>query len=314
MLTPPSGLFVGLATLDVVSLVPRMPRSNEKMAPLEQIVVAGGPATNAAVAFSELGGTATLATVVGRHHVTALAREELATHRVQVLDLDHDPGLHLPLVTVLVEAGSGARTAISPGAGGFGEVGDVPADALDGVDVLLVDGHLLAAARSAARAARERGVPVVLDAGSWKPGLEELLPYVDVAVCSEVFRPPGLGTLQETLDRLAGAGIPDVAATRGHRPILRKTPGGLEEIPVPSIDAVDTLAAGDVFHGALAWVLARGASFDEGLECAAEIAALSCRFFGPRAWIEHLGELSALRETLGGRNGRVCRPPVRLPD
>jgi len=56
----PSGIFVGLTTLDVVQFVDGMPSSNRKTTARESWLAAGGPAAVAAVAFSALGGSATL--------------------------------------------------------------------------------------------------------------------------------------------------------------------------------------------------------------------------------------------------------------
>ena len=52
----PSGIFVGLTTLDVVQFVDGMPSSNRKTTARESWLAAGGPAAVAAVAFSALGG------------------------------------------------------------------------------------------------------------------------------------------------------------------------------------------------------------------------------------------------------------------
>lgn len=43
-----------------------------------------------------------------------------------------------------------------------------------------------------AEAAHDIGIKVVLDGGSWKSGLEKLLPHVHTAICSADFRPPKL--------------------------------------------------------------------------------------------------------------------------
>ena len=55
-----TGIFLGLATTDIIYYVSRHPHSNEKMRAERQLSFAGGPATNAAVAFAALGNAATL--------------------------------------------------------------------------------------------------------------------------------------------------------------------------------------------------------------------------------------------------------------
>ena len=62
-----SGIFVGLSTIDVVYGVDEFPAANTKVAAHSQEVFVGGPATNAAVTFAQLGGEPALVTAVGRN-------------------------------------------------------------------------------------------------------------------------------------------------------------------------------------------------------------------------------------------------------
>ena len=142
--------------------------------------------------------------------------------------------------------------------------------------------------KAAAREARETGIPVVLDAGSWKSGMPALLPLVDTAVCSADFHPPGTTTLTDVLDAVAGVGVRRGAMTRGARPIPYRDGPEQGEVPVPQVPVVDTLGAGDVFHGAFCFHLAAGAGFRDALAGAARVASHSCRSFGTREWMEDL--------------------------
>jgi sugar/nucleoside kinase (ribokinase family) len=153
--------------------------------------------------------------------------------------------------------------------------------------VVLVDGHHPDLALAAARAARERGLPVVLDAGSWKDVLTELLPLVDFAVCSAAFRVPGRADVPGAL---RAAGVTAVAITAGPDPVRWWYDGANGASPVPSVAAADTVGAGDVFHGAFARAVGEAApvgpsEFAAALTFAAEVAALRCATPGPRAWL-----------------------------
>lgn len=75
----PQGLFVGLCTVDVIQLVDHVPSSDEKLTAREQVVAAGGPAANAAVTFSHLGGGARLLTGIGSHPLGVAAAADLRT-------------------------------------------------------------------------------------------------------------------------------------------------------------------------------------------------------------------------------------------
>ena len=163
----------GLTTLDVVQVVERVPGADEKVTALAGHVAFGGPAANAAATAVALGVPATLVTVLGAGPVAAAARAGLADRGVTVVDLldgvADAAGWQLPVSTVLVTAGTGERAVAS--ANGTGLPADLlgraaasvlPA-ALAGATCVLVDGHHLGAAVPLARAARERGVPVLLD-------------------------------------------------------------------------------------------------------------------------------------------------------
>ena len=289
----PAGLFVGLSTLDVIQLVDHVPDGNEKLTARDQVVAAGGPAANAAVAFAHLGGRATLLTAIGSHPLGVTVTADLERLGVRVVDLAADSVDPPPVSSVLVTASSGDRAVASTNATGYrlsapAHLGDLVADC----DVVELDGHHMELAVAAAHAARTAGRLTVLDGGSWKDGTEKLLPSVDVAVCSEDFRPPGTRTPVDTLRFLREHGVVRSAVSRGERPLVWAGPEGGGTVDVPAVRVADTLGAGDVLHGALCHHLAlRGevtsASFAEALRGAAVVASRACASFGTRAWMRY---------------------------
>jgi sugar/nucleoside kinase (ribokinase family) len=288
----PAGLFVGLCVLDIIQLVDHVPRPDEKGTALRQTVAAGGPATNAAVTFSHLGGRSTLLTGVGDHPLAAGIRADLRDTGVRLVDLAKDHHGPPTVSTILVTARSGERAVVSKNAEGYDL--DLPADWADPVSrsaVVHVDGHHPVPAEASVIAARRLGRPTLLDGGSWKPGTQTLLPYVDVAVCSSDFHPPGTTTPPEVLGFLRNAGVPWAAVTRGGEEIVWQGPAGRPRtVPVPDVEITDTLGAGDIFHGALAFELAQGGTLDpsgfpRALQRAASVAATACGSFGTRSWM-----------------------------
>jgi sugar/nucleoside kinase (ribokinase family) len=236
-------------------------------------VAAGGPATNAAVTAAALGAEATLLTVLGAHPLAALARADLEAHGVRVVDLAPEHPGPPPVSAVAVRDRDGERTVVSRNAAGSEATWDGAVEA----DAVLLDGHHPNLALAVAKAANAAGVPVVLDAGSWKPVLDELLPLVDVAACSAHFRAPEPGLHQR--------GVPTVITTAGPGPVRWSTADGRSgEVPVPAVDARDTLGAGDVWHGALAVAVAREPTVTDRIRFANEVAAERVRFVGPRSW------------------------------
>ncbi|MDI2125540.1 PfkB family carbohydrate kinase [Yinghuangia seranimata] len=294
----PRALFVGLCTLDVIQSVDRAPGPNEKVVALRQTVAAGGPAANAAATCAALNGQATLVTALGRHPLAAGARADLAGLGVRIIDTDPTRDDPPAISSVLVDAASGDRAVVSTNASGAEpEVPEALPDEIAAARVLLVDGHHMDLAHAAATEARNASRLVLFDGGSWKDGTEELLSHVDVAVCSADFRPPGAASTDEVLAFLLARGVAFAAVSRGPLPIRWRTRTTHGDLPVAAARVVDTVGAGDVLHGALAYALAARPEhpltddeFTAALSFASTTASRSCTAFGTREWmtIEHV--------------------------
>ncbi|RSN10071.1 ribokinase [Streptomyces sp. WAC 05977] len=276
-------LLAGLCTVDQVQRVAEIPAPGEKVRSLSMDVAAGGPATNAAVTVAALGAGATLLTVAGAHPLAALARADLETHGVDLVDLD--PGRPDPpaISAIVVRDSDGERTVVSRNAHASTHLVlsmrslhaqlPHPEDEMPGC--VLLDGHHPEVALEVARWAKERAIPVVLDAGSWKPVFPELLPLVDIAACSSLYRG----------DDPREHGVPVVITTAGPDPVRWSTADESGAVPVPVTRARDTLGAGDVWHGAFAYAVARDRGDVPGwIEFANEVAAERVRHEGPRSW------------------------------
>jgi len=281
------GIFVGLSTIDLVYSVDEFPAPNSKVAAHDQQIFVGGPATNAAIAFHHLGGQSTLVAAVGCHPLSSLIRNELNQYSLRWIDLA--PALNeIPAISSIAVNRAGERNVISANASRFGlPAAVVDQSALGDASVLLVDGHCIQACTAWAKAARARGIPVVFDGGSWKAGTEELLKSVDFALCSADFRPPGCSIQEDVVRFLTGSGVSHIAITNGAAPIRFVSPAAAGMLPIPPIEVVDTMGAGDIFHGAFCYSLSAQHSFQQALAQAATVAAHSCRFRGTREWMNH---------------------------
>ncbi|MGC3995719.1 MAG: PfkB family carbohydrate kinase [Propionicimonas sp.] len=305
----PTGLFVGLATLDVVQQVDRLPAPNEKTIARSSWLAAGGPAAVAAITFAALGGRARLWTALGPSPAARLAASDLAGAGVEVVDVA-PPGFELAVSTVLLDASTGERAVVS-GSGNAPAFGKIAGPDLAGVDVVLVDGHHAPLARSAVLAAVEGGIPgqarddrvggvaggarasavggaipVVVDAGSHKPVFDDILPFATDVICSaDYVHPGGLGPAE-----LLALGPELVAVSHGGDPLAWWTPSSHGAITPKSVEVVDTVGAGDVLHGAYCYGLASGLPRLEALEAAVGVATERVRHLGPFAWRSSLAQ------------------------
>ena len=291
------GLFLGLATLDLEYLVSESLGVNQKVRAEKCLTFAGGPATNAAIAFAALGGSATLVTAIGKSALGQVAASDIQSQGVRLIDgtSKSDP---LPVSSVIVQKVDGQRSVVS--------MNDqllqlrVNLDELDPLlaraNVMLVDGHYMSAALEMSERAKTHGVTVIMDGGSWKPRTDELLPFVDFVICSKDFAFPG-AQRGNVLDDLLAAGVRFAAVSRGDQSLLWASGDASGSIPVAKVDTVDTSGSGDILHGAFASAISRKISAKErlntenfvaALEYSVQVASESCRYFGTRGWIEAL--------------------------
>lgn len=281
-------VFLGLTTLDVVQRVDARPRLGTKQVVGSTELVAGGPAANAAVTAASMRGSATLVTGLGTSPAARLGRDDLEAHGVRIVDLV-PPGNHdfvLPTSSCVIEP-DGARTVFSTSAlTSRLHLNDQARQALSRAGVLMLDGHHPVAAGMALGQVADTDCLLVLDAGSVKPAAESWLSWLDVVVGSADYA-EGLGTdlagaVQHVLDRGATAAV----MTDGAADVLWRTPVDGGRVRPPQVDAVDTLGAGDAFHGALVAALVdNGGDLGRAVRTAADVASRRVQHAGARGWL-----------------------------
>jgi sugar/nucleoside kinase (ribokinase family) len=222
--------------------------------------------------------------VIGRHPLSQFALADL--QHLAVIDLAPASTEPIPTSSILVTEATGERAVISLNAVRLqAQPAQIPAGSLTDVEVLLLDGHQMAVGAALAQQARALGIPVVVDAGSWKPGFETVLSQADYVIASANFAPPHCQTHTEVVQYLQTLGVTQIAVTQGEAPIRFYSPIAQGEIAVPQVQAVDTVGAGDVLHGAFCHFILQ-TDFRTALVEAAVLASQSCRFFGTRRWMQ----------------------------
>jgi sugar/nucleoside kinase (ribokinase family) len=280
------GLFIGLATLDCLYLVEQFPQQNQKIVALDHCISAGGPAANAAIAFQAFGHQATWLGILGNHPISQLIKADLSQFNLNILDLSPDSLLSPPVSSITITQGSGDRNVISLNAMKVQATSDqLPSNLLDDIDIILIDGHQMEISSVIAKEAQQRKIPVVIDGGSWKTGLETVLPYADYIISSANFYPPHCDNLKSVLSYLNKFETKGVAVTNGEKPIIYRSKRAMGELKAHSNSVIDTLGAGDIFHGVFCHFILNN-DFVFSLKKASEIASLSCKFFGTREWLK----------------------------
>jgi sugar/nucleoside kinase (ribokinase family) len=287
----PVGVFVGLSTLDVVHHVEAAPGVNQKVTARAQSVAAGGPATNAAVAFAALGGDAVLITALGSGAVAQVIRSDLEACRVRIVDVAADQLDRAPISSITVLMSTGERSVVSVDAG-TSVLDAVPnlSAVMATADVVLVDGHHPALAEEASRAADAASIPLVIDAGRWKPVMGRVIARAEAVICSADFRYPGTDDSESSARALIEHRVPTVIVTHGGDPVAWWHGGMSGSVAPPSVHVVDTSGAGDAFHGAYCYLATQPGYADivNRITTACRVASIKCSFPGTRSWLSHL--------------------------
>jgi sugar/nucleoside kinase (ribokinase family) len=249
-------------------------------------VVNGGCAANAAVAIARLGGRAALAgplggpageDAYGDRVLAALAREG-----VDCAPCPRIAGVATALSAIFIDA-RGERMIVTYRDRRLAEA--VPADPADlagHADAVLADNRFPDFVRPICAAARGRGLTVVLDADRPTDLSDDLFQIAThVVFSSECLRATtGLDDLGDALSRIAARTPSFLAVTNGPQDVLWREGSTLRRSPVFAVEAVDTLGAGDVFHGAFALALTEGRDVAAAMRFAAAAAGLKCSHSG----------------------------------
>lgn len=283
--TTPCALFVGRSTYDLCFVLPRYPEEDTKSEVEAYYQAAGGPALNAAIVFAALGGSATLLTASGTGAMATAMRRELTDYGVALHDFAEARSDVLPISSILINRVTGTRTIYTHAPEREVEaITEAELDALPKPGIVMSDGHVPELAEPTLAWARKRGIPTLIDGGSWKDWMPRLLKLTDIAVISERFQPPRAKSLEDRFAYLEKSGVTKMAVTRGPGLIDWRSGKSRGEIHPSNVAAIDTLGAGDAFHGSFCRYFLEGENFEAALHHAASLASRSCTEWG-RAWI-----------------------------
>jgi len=273
-------LCVGVATIDLIARVDVMPGGNDRVLSAPFVRAGGGPAATAAVTLARLGRSVGFCGVVGDDAAGVLARASLEQEGVDTSWLVTRSGVTTPESMVVVSGTDAHRAIITTGSVGPDPT-DVPTDAATWIHVDQVG---YAPTRQSQRTGRGSAL-LSIDGGNRIPGLD--LVGVDLYAptresLTELFPRDSVG---EQLRAATAAGSKLVVATAGASGTWILEHDKPRLISSFDVQAVSTMGAGDVFHGALLAGLLRGDNLAAATRFANAVAALSCGALDGRSGI-----------------------------
>jgi sulfofructose kinase len=283
-------LTVGALALDTIFRFDHLPIAPGKYLPLETVQVVQAMATAQAATIVCLGGRARLWASIGDDATGDRIVSDLTDAGIDISALRRVPGATSGFSSIFIDR-AGERIIVPHYDPAIRTRPDLVPDLSD-VAAVSVDVRWPDAAEIALHAARDLGVPGILDIEA-APGdvLDRLVPIATHLIASE----PGAFALTGEPDPAKAAAILGkgkaefVAVTAGARGIYWL--GGHQ--PAFPVEAIDTLAAGDVFHGSFAFGIAEGWDIPESIRFAAAAAAIKCTRFGGRLGAPTRAEVEA---------------------
>ena len=296
---PPRILCIGMPVRDLTFRVGGVPARGSKENATHFDEICGGNALNAAIGIVRLGGRASICGPMGdaRETSSRYIFEQLAHEGIDTTHIVRMPGLVTPISAVLVDP-SGERTIVTFRDPELWKV-HLPATEtlLEDCAAILTESRCAEFCTDLCAEATRRGIPVVVDVDRAMSLREGLLNASSHLVFSSE-------PLQETADvtddaqalkKIAKLTRSFLAGTRGPRgTIWLDEQGHVQETPAFPVHTVDTLGAGDVFHGAFALAITEGQDLRQALRFASAAAALKCTRFGGAFAAPQRAEVEAL--------------------
>lgn len=290
----------GTNAVDFLIRVPHYPEFNSKVELIDYVQAAGGEIATAMVGLQRLG---LRTSYIGRFGSDAAGDIGMASLREEGVDLTYAEridGARTQIAFIVIDERSGERTVIWKRDEKLHyHESDVPLDAAGEAKVVHFTPHDAAACLALATAARKNGVIVSVDIDNIFPGVDELLPNVDIIVASSDFpaRLLGIHDVREALTEMQRRfGSTLVGVTLGESGSLLLCEGEFVQTPgceVPG-GCADTTGAGDSFRAGLLYGLIKGESVENAARMANAVAALKCRAVGARTSLPRPDELNAL--------------------
>ena len=280
---------IGHPCVDYAMRVERLPRPDAGSRVKNVSWQGGGVVPTGLVAAARLGLKCALIGVTGDDLMGQFCYQDLKDHGIDVSQLKIRENSETDMAVVLSDDETHGRSILyHSGQTRPLTQEEIDPDVLRGARFLYLDGCSEMYVE-AAKLVKAEGGKVLIDAGIRDVGIyEKLLPYVDYFIGSAfLYRDsfPDGGDYAENLQKVRDFGPETVAFTFGSEGVRALDSQGYVEVPAFKVDVVDTLGAGDVFHGAFFYGLTHDYTLRDTIRFASAVSAIKCTAPGGRAGI-----------------------------
>ncbi len=292
-------ICLGCAFWDTIFKIDQIPSYGTKVLPEKAVQAASGMATAAAATIARLGGNTELWARVGDDPSGDSFLRDLSKEAVRVNRIRRIPDARTAFATILVDV-MGERLVVPYTDPSLDpDPSWLPLHEVAHAAAVLVDMRWPEGARVLLAEARRCGVPTIVDADIAPVELlREMIALADHVLFSE----PALLSLAANrsprvalMETAANIDAKVVGVTLGAAGALIWQRGAssecVKEFPSIPVRAVDTLNAGDVWHGTYVYGLVNAWGLSRTVQMANIAAAMKCEHFGGRLGSPGLAEL-----------------------
>lgn len=301
---PPAIVVVGSLNMDLVMRMARAPAAGETLTGHGFETVPGGKGANQAVACARMGAAVTLVGRVGADAHGDALRDGLAADAIDAAEVEALEGVHTGVAMIWVEDDGQNRIVLAPGANARLDPAAVERAAarIEAARMLVLQLEVpMATVEAAVDLARRAGVTVLLNPAPAQPLSDTLWARIDILVVNESEAAALSGLAVDDAGSAARAGAvlrargPDrVLVTLGAHGVVAVDAAGARHAPARPVQAIDTVAAGDTFIGALAVALCEDRSLDSAVALGQAASALCVTRRGAQASIPYRRELAGM--------------------
>lgn len=302
-------IVLGSINVDHILSVEAFPAAGETVTAGQYQVAFGGKGANQAVAAGRSGADIAFIACTGDDEVGERSRKQLASDNIDVTPVSVVTGESTGVALIFVNAGgenvigihAGANGALSP------QRVEMQRDAIAQARALLMQLESpLESVMAAARIAWQHQTQVVLNPAPARELPDELLALVDIITPNETEAEKLTGIKVNSNEDAARAaqvlhakGINTVLITLGSRGVWASVKGKGQQMPGFNVTAIDTIAAGDTFNGALVTALLEEKSLGEAIHFAHAAAGIAVTRKGAQPSIPWREEIEAFLRQQG---------------
>ena len=294
---------LGQACFDCLGRMPYFPDEDSKIELTDLHMQCGGPVASALTVLSRFGISTSFIGSISDDYFGSEILGSLKDESIDTTFLKVTPGFTSQFAFISINNTNGNRTIFwKRSSAPFLSAEEIDLTLFSNAEYLHLDGLMTDASIEAAKQAKKSGIKVVIDAGTLREGLLDLIPLSDVLITSEKFAEAILNTYNYTpelaLEKLKELSDADnIIITRGIKGSIGLSRDTINEQPAYKINAVDTTGAGDVYHGAYIYGLLMGWDMPHCMHFASAVSAIKCENVGVKNAIPGLDEIKKFMDS-----------------